>query len=110
MRRNAILITLLASEIFVLIFGALFYFLIRPSVASAFSDFGTPMPPLTRAALSPWLLPPTGAASLALSLIALAAPIRRSYRNALAGAGLVIVSVALVVAVWGALERLFGPA
>jgi hypothetical protein len=108
-RRNAVLITLLSAELFVAGLAAFFYLKARVSVLAAFQDFGTPIPALTRLALSTWALPIAVGVSLVLSLIALAGPLRRSLRHGLAGAGLVIASIALVVSVWAAFAPLFQP-
>jgi hypothetical protein len=106
-RKNAILITLLVTELFVAAFAAFFYFKARVSVLAAFREFGTPMDGATRLALSTWLLPSAVGASFALSLGALAAPLQRSHKNAIVSAGLVIASAALVFSVWGAFAPLF---
>jgi hypothetical protein len=106
-RRNAVLGVLFAGEIFALILSLLFYMKTRIAVVDAYADYGTVMPRSTQIALSSWFLPSAMAAALGLSVLAIAAPLRRSQRAALAGTGLVICSTALVYAVWAAFAPLF---
>ena len=110
MRRHAVLITLLASNIAVTALALLFHLWVRVSVLAAFEEYGTPMPATTQVALSGWLLPCAIAAAMGLSLVAVAAPLRRSQRHGLLGVGVVIASTALVFAVWAAFAPIFQPA
>jgi len=109
-RRHAIFITLLGSHLVVAAFALFFHLRLRVEVLTAFEEFGTAMPAPTRLALTPWFLPGALGVAGLLALPALALPIKRSQRAWLLGAGLVISSSALVLAVWAALAPIFSPA
>jgi hypothetical protein len=109
-RRYAVLLTLLASQAVVVALSLLFHFRVRASLVAAFTDYGTPMPDFTQVALSSYLLPGSLGAAALLTAAALAAPLKRSQRHGLLGAGVVITSVALVVAVVGGFVPFFQPA
>jgi len=75
----------------------------------AFRAYDTPLPPLTSVALAPWLLPGAVGLGFVLTAGAMVAPLRRSQRNAIVGAALVISSTALVFAVLAAFAPIFRP-
>jgi len=106
-RRNAILWSLFAGEIFALVLSLLFFMKTRVAVVDAYQEYGTAMPRGAEIALSGWFLPGAMGAALGLSVLAVALPLRRSQRAALAGAGLVICSTALIYSVWMAFAPLF---
>lgn len=109
MRRNRALSTLLLAELGVVAVGAFFHLRSRVAILAAFQAEGTPIPPLTALALSPWLLPGALGAAIAASAIALLAPLRRSQRNGLVGAGLCVASGALIFAVVAGFLPIFQP-
>jgi hypothetical protein len=108
-RRHAVLITLLVSELLVGALSAGFQLGVRPTVLDAFHRYATEIPPATRVALAPWLLPVANGATFLVTIAALAAPLRRSQRGPLIAAGLVLSSAALVFAVLAAFMPIFNP-
>ena len=87
--------------------GSAVYFRARIAIREALRASGTPVSGLTALALSPAFLPVAVGAGLALAAVGLLAPLRRSQRLRIVGAGLVISALALVFAVWAAFEPLF---
>ena len=110
MRRHAILITLLVSEAGVAALAIFFHVRSRPLVLGAFHEFNTALPPTTALALTPWFVPSALAAAALFTAIALLAPIGRARRPVLLSAGLLILSFALIFAVWAAFWPIFQPA
>jgi hypothetical protein len=100
---------MVVTHVAVVVFALFFYLRSRVAILAAFQDFGTRLPQATALALSPWFLP----ASLALSTLAavagLALPLRRRYRAALVGSGLLVASGALIFAVGAGFAPLFQP-
>lgn len=110
MRRNAALYTMIASNAGVLALGIFFHLQSRTAILAAFREFGTELPATAALALSPWFVPGALGISAVSSLVALAAPLRRSQRAVLVGLGLLVASAALIFAVWAAFLPLFQPA
>jgi hypothetical protein len=108
-RRHAPLIVALAFHGFVAVMALLFHVRARVSVASAFEEYGTAVPPATAVALSPLFLPLTIGTGLAVALAGLVLPVRRSRRSFLLGAGLCISAFALIFAVVAAFLPIFRP-
>lgn len=107
MRRNLALVTLLVLQVVVAALSLVFHTRVRVSVLDAFQAYDTAIPRLTRLALSPWLMPVALAAAAALDAAAIALPLRRPRRAALAAAGLVASSSALIFAVCAAFVPVF---
>ncbi len=101
---------MLAAEIGVAALALFFHLRSRVAILAAFHDYGTALPGPASLALSAWFLPAALAFAGLATIVALAAPLRRSRRTALVGAGLLVASVALVFAVWAAFMPLFQPA
>ncbi len=101
---------MLATEIGVAALALFFHLRSRVAILAAFEDYGTALPGTAKIALSPWFLPSAIAFAALATIVALVAPLRRSRRAALVGAGLLVASVALVFAVWAAFMPLFQPA
>ena len=100
---------MLATEIGVAALALFFHLRSRVAILAAFHDYGTDVPGPAKLALSSWFLPSALAFAALASIVALAAPLRRSRRAALVGAGLLVASVALVFAVWAAFLPLLQP-
>jgi hypothetical protein len=108
-RRHAILITLVLSEIGIAALALFFHLRSRPVVLKAFSDFNTALPPTTALALAPWFLPSALAVAALCTACSLALPLRRKQRPLVAGAGLIVLAFALIFAVWATFLPLFQP-
>jgi hypothetical protein len=109
-RRNAALIVMIASELLVGLVILAFYLKARTAILAAFHDYGTDLPGTAAVALAPWFLPGALGFALVASLVGLAAPLRRTQRHFLVGAGLFVIACALIFAVWAAFLPLFQPA
>jgi hypothetical protein len=101
---------MLAAELGVAAIALFFHLHARPGILAAFRDYGTELPSTAALALSSWFLPASLALAAIASLTAIAAPLRRTRRAALMGAGLLVASVALIFAVTAAFLPLFRPA
>jgi len=101
---------MLATELGVVALAVFFHLRSRTAILAAFHDYGTEIPPAARLALSAWFRPAAVLFAVAASLVALAAPLRRTHRAFLVGLGLIVASVALIFAVWAAFLPLFQPA
>lgn len=110
MRRHAILITLVLSELGIAALALFFHLHSRPAVLRAFHEFDTALPPTTALALAPWFLPSVLLAAAVCTSAALVAPLRRKTRPLVAGAGLVLLAFALIFAVWATFMPIFQPA
>jgi len=100
---------MLVMQLVVAALSAAFHWKARVAVLEAFRAYDTPLPPLTSVALAPWLLPGAVGLGFVLTAGAMVAPLRRSQRNAIVGAALVISSTALVFAVLAAFAPIFRP-
>jgi ABC-type Na+ efflux pump permease subunit len=109
-RRHAILLTLLAADLAVTLLAIFLHLRFRPPVLQAFADYNTELPQTAAIALSGWFLPGAIAASTLLAAVAIVAPLKRSARATLAGIGTLLVSFAVIFAVWAAFAPLFQPA
>ncbi len=101
---------MIASELLVAAIALFFHLRARASILAAFHEYGTELPRTAAVALAPWFLPGALGFALVASLVALAAPLRRTHRHFLVGAGLFVASAALIFAVWAAFLPLFQPA
>jgi hypothetical protein len=104
------MIVMLAAEIGVGALGLLFYLRARNEVLRAFREFDTAVPRSTAIALSPWLVPGALALAAALSIAALALPLRRSQKHFLVGLGLLLASAVVIFAIVAAFWPIFQPA
>ncbi|MEP7123863.1 MAG: hypothetical protein ABJE95_23240 [Byssovorax sp.] len=109
MRRNLALYVILVAELGVAALGLFFHLRSRAAIAGAFAEFNTAMPAYTALALAPWFLPLALAVAAALSLVAIAAPLRRSRRMTLAGTGLILASSAVCFAIVASFLPIFQP-
>ncbi|MEO7330237.1 MAG: hypothetical protein ABI193_16800 [Minicystis sp.] len=109
MRRHAILLTLLAADVCVTILAIFLHLRFRPPVLQAFNDYGTELPWAASIALSSWFLPAAILSSALLNAVGGLAPFKRSRRATLAGVGLLVISFAVIFAVWAAFAPLFQP-
>jgi hypothetical protein len=100
---------MLLAEVGAFAVALVFHIKARPAILRAFADYGTPLPGAARLALSPWWIPGALACAALATVVGLAAPLRRSRRRAVIGAGLVVASVAVVFAVWAAFAAIFQP-
>jgi hypothetical protein len=98
-RRNAAPLTILVTEAGVVALAVFFHLRPRVAILAAFTDFGTDLPPAPAVALSPWLLPSAIGVAIACTLAGLALPLGRRRSTAVMGAGLVVVSLALIFAI-----------
>lgn len=105
-RKNLPLITVLFCQVLLAGLAALLYFVTVPEFAKAYEEFPGRIPAHAKLALSTWYLPGLVALSAGMDIVALAMP-RRSLRNALLGAGLVIPALGLALAVDGIFAPLF---
>jgi hypothetical protein len=108
-RRNAALVTTIASLALVFALGLFFHLRARPGILRAFREYGTELPGPASVALSAWFLPGALALAGAAAVVAVVAPLRRRARTAIAGAGLVIASFAVIFAVLAAFLPVFQP-
>jgi len=109
-RRHAILLTLLAADLAVTLLAIFLHLRFRPPVLQAFAEYGTALPMTAAIALSDWFLPGTILVSTLLAAVGGLAPLKRSMRATLAGVGLILVSFAVIFAVWAAFAPIFQPA
>ena len=98
---------MLAAEIGVAALALFFHLRPRRDILAAFRDYGTELPAAAALALAPWFLPSALAIAAASSLVGLAAPVRRTRRAFLVGAGLLVAATALIFAVCAAFLTLF---
>jgi hypothetical protein len=108
-RRHAALLTMLATELGVAALALFFHLHARVAILAAFRDYGTELPATAALALSAWFLPGALAFAALATLIAIAAPLRRTRRALLVGVGLLVASCALIFAVAAAFLPLFRP-
>jgi hypothetical protein len=105
-RKNLPLLTILFCQALLAGLAALLYFVTRPDFARAYDEYPGPIPGHALLALSSWYLPALVGVALAFDLVGLAMP-RRSLRNAMLGAGLVLPSIGLALAIDGIFVPLF---
>jgi protein-S-isoprenylcysteine O-methyltransferase Ste14 len=108
-RRNATLLTLLAAEAGVAALAAFFHLRSRPTILQAFREFNTALPPTAALALAAWFLPSALLTAALCTAVGLVAPLRRSRRTLAVGTGVVLLSFALIFAVWAAFLPIFQP-
>jgi hypothetical protein len=101
---------MLAAEAGVAALALFFYLRSRTAILAAFHDYGTEVPAAASLSLSSWFLPAALAFAALCTLVALAAPVRRTRRAFLVGLGLMVAATALVFAILAAFLPLFQPA
>ena len=109
MRRSTPRRTLILAELAVGALALFYYFALRVRVLAAFDAFGTSVPPLTAVALSRWFIPAALSFAFALTLAALALPLRRSHALRVVQLAVTILATAVVFAVLAALVPIFKP-
>jgi hypothetical protein len=109
MRRSTPREALILAELAVGALALFYYFALRVRVLAAFDAYGTSVPPLTGVALSRWFIPGALTIAGALTLAALALPLRRSHGLRLFQLAVTILASAVVFAVLAALVPIFRP-
>lgn len=106
MRRHIPLITVFVCQALLAALALLLHFRAKPGLVAALEGFDGRFPWTTHLALVPWFLPALPVVAIACDAIGLALP-KRSARNALFGAGLILPAFGLVIAVHGLFAPLF---
>ena len=109
MRRSTPREALILAELAVGALALFYYFALRIRVLGAFDAYGTSVPPLTAVALSRWFVPSATAIAGALTIAALALPLRRSHALRVLQLAVTILATAVVFAVLAALVPIFKP-
>lgn len=112
MRKHAVLFTLALLEMAALVLSAFFWFVMRRDLLATFGTGAVPL--ATKVALSAWFVPTTALLGGAMTMAAMLPGLRTRARTYLGGAGLVITTFGLALAIWAsyapAFEQLGGSA
>lgn len=106
MRRHLPIITIVACQVLLAGIAAFLYFVSVPQFAQMYADFDGRIPRLAMLTLTSWYLPSLPVVAIVCDAIALAVS-KKSTRNTLLGAGLVLPAFGLVAAIWGLYVPLF---
>ncbi len=106
MRRHLPIFTIVFCQALLAAIALFLHRVTRPAFADAYKDFDGPIPWHAMLALSTWFLPSLAVVAVVCDVAALLAG-KRSARNALLGAGLVIPAIGLALAIDGIFVPLF---
>ncbi|MFO0591913.1 MAG: hypothetical protein U0441_30480 [Polyangiaceae bacterium] len=106
MRRHLPIITIVACQVLLAGIAAFLFFVAVPQVAKVYEDFDGRLPRLTMLAFTGWFLPSLPVVAIACDALALVVS-KKTTRNTLLGAGLVLPAFGLLAAIWGLYVPLF---
>ena len=106
MRRHLPIITIVACQALLAAIAAFLFLVAVPQMAKVYEDFDGRIPTFTTLALTGWYLPSLPVIAVVCDAVALAAS-KKSARNALLGAGLVLPAFGLAAAIYGLFVPLF---